>query len=77
MMKRKKAAPGPGQDTVIAQEAKAALAQTPPPSVTDPNVIDAVELENKKAKKRKGRASTVLGGAYDAPMTDKTVMGSF
>lgn len=75
-MNKKKKANAAGQDTALAQEAKTALAQTPPPSVTDINVMDAVEQENAKARKRKGRASTLLGGTYDAPMTQKTVLES-
>jgi hypothetical protein len=70
---KKKAADG---QATIAQQTAAAIAQGPAPSVTDVNVMDAVELENKKAKKRKGRASTLLGGAYEAPVTSKSILES-
>jgi len=72
LLKGKKKA-SDGQAT-IAQQTAAAIAQGPAPSITDVNVMDAVELENKKAKKRKGRASTLMGGTYEAPMTSKSVL---
>lgn len=74
MKSKKKAQPAAGQDTTLAAQAKAALAQTPAPSVTDPDIVEAVEQNKLKANKRKGRAKTLLGGAYDAPMTAKTVL---
>lgn len=73
MKPKKKAQAAAGQNT-IAQQTAAALAQAPAPNITDVNVMDAVEMENKKAMKRKGRASTLLGGSYKAPMTAKSVL---
>jgi len=73
-MKRKKQADPGAVDTKIAADAQKALAQTPPPSVDDPNIMQAVESENAKAKKRKGRASTLLGGSYEQPASPKTVL---
>lgn len=73
LLKKKKA--DPNQKT-IAEKTAAELAQAPAPSVTDVNVMDAVEMENRKAKKRKGRSSTLLGGTYQAPMTSKSILES-
>jgi len=74
-MKPKNKKPGAGQDT-IAQQTAAALAQAPAPNITDVNVMDAVDAENKQARKRKGRASTLLGGTYNAPVTAKSILES-
>lgn len=48
------------------------------PTDTTPSVIDAVATEDKLAKKRKGRASTLLTGDMSAPTTTQnTLLGSY
>lgn len=48
------------------------------PTDTTPSVLDAVSADDKLAKKRKGRASTLLTGDMTAPTTTQnTLLGSF
>lgn len=48
------------------------------PGVDDPNVMEAAKLEEERARKRRGRASTLMAGEDGAPMTtSETLLGPY
>lgn len=74
LFKSKKPKGTPAQNApAVATLAQQAAKPPTLPNPDDPDILEGIEAEDRKARKRMGRASTLLSGNYTPP---KTIAGS-
>lgn len=72
-MKKHKPAAGTAADQQAATLAQQAMQPPKLPDPEDANITDRIRMNDEAARKRMGRASTIVGGAMEKPKTVKTI----
>jgi hypothetical protein len=73
MKKKAKATAGQQTDAQIATLAQQAMKPMDLPDPENASITDKIRMNDEAARKRKGRMSTLAGGAYGKSATVKTI----